>query len=217
MYWGYPRPTNSGVCEGFFIYRGALHKNDQTIISLLVGGGYPQGIYLPYRSTNYWHVGTVNIPDRSSHGWYGWGCIFWMEKMSRMSSSNANSPGRACEFHDTAELSVTEDLGFFEAVKKTMDRHVFWKPYVWWLKWLPMFCKHAMQVHHMNHSHSHMNSSDIFHANSSVYCSWAVDNLRLGRWVFFWHLKSEEFYFQGTTGYHQRTHSASSLMQVLKI
>ena len=46
-----------------------------------------------------------------------------------MSSSNANSPTGACEFHDTAELSVTEDLGFFEAVKKIMDPCLL-EPYV---------------------------------------------------------------------------------------
>ena len=37
--WGYPPPTNSGVREGLWV---ALHKNEQIIISLLVGGGYPQ-------------------------------------------------------------------------------------------------------------------------------------------------------------------------------
>ena len=36
---GNPWPTNSGVREG--LVRGALHKNEQIIISLLVGGGYP--------------------------------------------------------------------------------------------------------------------------------------------------------------------------------
>ena len=141
-------------------------------------------------------------------GWKKW--VEWVPPMPTLLAAPASSM-------TPQNYPSPKTSGFLRRWKKNMDRHVFWKPYVWWLKWLPMFCKHAMQVHHMNHSHSHMNSSDIFHANSSVYCSWAVDNLRLGRWVFFWHLKSEEFYFQGTTGYHQRTHSASSLMQVLKI
>ena len=40
MHWQYPRPTNSGVCEGFF--RGPFIKMNRFLyISLLVGGGCP--------------------------------------------------------------------------------------------------------------------------------------------------------------------------------
>ena len=40
MIWGYPRPTNSGVCEG--LVRVPFIKMNRLVISLLVGGGYPQ-------------------------------------------------------------------------------------------------------------------------------------------------------------------------------
>ena len=40
--WGYPRPTNSGKWR--FIGGPSYHKDEQIIISLLVGGGYPQSI-----------------------------------------------------------------------------------------------------------------------------------------------------------------------------
>ena len=44
--WVYPRPTNSGVREGFE-KGGPAHKIEQMMISLLVlVGGYPQMILL---------------------------------------------------------------------------------------------------------------------------------------------------------------------------
>ena len=55
IYWGYP--TNSGFREGFL--GGALHQNEQIIISsLLVGGGYPQTI---------WVFPKIGVPQ---NGWF---------------------------------------------------------------------------------------------------------------------------------------------------
>ena len=64
--WGYPRPTNSGVREGFGW--GALRKNERIIISLLVGGGYPKGVHRvggwPNPSEKLWSSNWIILPSR---------------------------------------------------------------------------------------------------------------------------------------------------------
>ena len=60
-----PRPTNSGKWR---FWLGALHKNEQIIISLLVGGGYPQHVPfgLPPRmpGSHFWRFFRSGFPTK---------------------------------------------------------------------------------------------------------------------------------------------------------